>query len=251
MPHLFPQYIPLTFITSALCLAMVQTRAQAAKLRQILSPLTMSSIPQPKLSKLSSNRAPLPPSKKSKTVKKPTLMPRDPRKETILVKRTFLHSPYLHARLPAFRPYLQHARRSGSRLKTPGLVDSSPSFTLSRRSVQYVQDPQSSQPQNQNYHHTSPPHESRSNKSRSPSPMTTESPSNYSEQSPTPERSPSVPLTLSHPDSFPHQRVLRPRLQLVSGPIREQTMSTSRYRTLMAGRGPHVGSRLCLPMTRT
>src|SRR5579859_2066446 len=167
MPHLFPQYIPLTFITSALCLAMVQTRAQAAKLRQILSPLTMSSIPQPKSSRLSSSRAPLPPSKKLKTVKKPTLMPRDPRKETILIKRTFLHSPYLHARLPAFRPYIQHAQRSGSRRKTPGLVDSSPSFTLSRRSVQYVLDPQSSQPQNQNSPHTIHQHESCSNSAQS------------------------------------------------------------------------------------
>src|SRR5579859_5763579 len=228
---------------------MVQTRAQAARLRLILSPSTPPFIPQPSSSLLRS--AHRPPSKKLKTVKKPTLTPRDPRKETILIRRTFLHSPYLHARLPAFRPYIQHARRSGSWRKTPGLVDSSPSFTLSRRSVQYVQDPQSSQPQNQNSHHMSPPHESRSNNSRSPSPMTAESPSNYSGQSPTPERSPSVPLTLSHPDLFPHQRVLRPCLQLVSGPIREQTMSTSRYRTLMAGRGPHIGSRSYLPMTRT
>src|SRR5579859_3183476 len=179
MPHPLPQYIPLTSITPALCLIMVQTRAQVARLRQILSPLTMSSIPQPKLSKSSSIHAPLPPSKKLKTVKKPTSTLRDPRKETILIKRTFLHSPYLHARLPAFRPYIQHARRSGSRRKTPGLVDSSPSFTLSRRSVQYVQDPQSSQPQNQNYHHTSP-HESRSNNTWSPSPTNAGSPSNYS-----------------------------------------------------------------------
>src|SRR5579859_7692711 len=94
----------------------------------MLSPLTMSSIPQPKLSKLSLIHAPLPPSKKSKTVKKPMWMPKDPKKETILIKRTFLHSPYLHTRLPAFHPLLQHARCSGSRHKTPGLVDSSPSF---------------------------------------------------------------------------------------------------------------------------
>src|SRR5579859_6860281 len=117
---------------------MVQTRAQAARLRLILSPSTPPFIPQPSSSLLKS--AHRPPSKKLKTVKKPTLTPKDPQKGTILIKRTFLHSPFLHARLPAFRPLLQHARCSGSRQKTPGLVDSSPSFILSKRSVLYEPD---------------------------------------------------------------------------------------------------------------
>src|SRR5579859_564680 len=250
MPHLLPQHYPLTRLTQTfLCLTMVQTRAQAAKLRQILSPSMPPFTPQPSSSLLRS--AQLPPSKKSKTVKKPMLMPKDPRKETILIKRTFLHSPFLHARLPAFRPLLQHARCSGLRQKTPGLVDSSPSFILSKRSVRYVPAPPSNPLPNQNSPHMSHQHASPSNRLPSPSPTIEASLSDYSAQSLTPERSSSVPLTLSHLDLYPNQRVLRPRLQLVSGPIREQTMSTPRYRTLMAGRGPHVGSRSYLPMTRT